>query len=115
MRLAVAMSGKLPGTAAWDCDKWHMQHPDPPWTCWHCGDEINRRGQTLDSLAVHHINGYDDREALAPVHMRCHNQLHAHSSAGHVVRQQARDKISAALKGRPAPHVAEANRRRVRA
>lgn len=51
--------------------KWRKEHPDPPWICFFCGEEIWLKGRTAESLAVHHRG-----KRQVPVHYRCHGRYH---------------------------------------
>lgn len=75
--------------------KWRKEHPDPPWTCFFCKKKIWVKGQTGESLAVHHHG-----KRLVPSHYRCHNANHPHSANGHAVPEKTRKAVSAANKRR---------------
>lgn len=100
------------GSRSWDCQKWRKEHPDPPWICFFCEEEIWMKGQTSESLAMHHP---DESRRVVPTHYRCHNANHPHSANGHAVPKKVKEQISSKLKGRPAPAVSAANKRRVAA
>lgn len=43
------------GSRSWDCQKWRKQHPNPPWTCFFCNEQIWLKGQTSESLAASRV------------------------------------------------------------
>lgn len=72
----------------------HDYYPDPPWTCYFCGEKILKWGHDVDSLHVHHIDHdhYNDViENLAPTHASCHISHHAvHREVSDATREKHR-------------------------
>lgn len=50
-----------------------------PWSCFFCGEPINRLGSTRNDGVVHHVDGdrfNNDPKNAVPAHRRCHSSYH---------------------------------------